>query len=63
MTFAFDEGMQRKWKAFVRKIEANTEEFPVVIQGMNVFLYEPYLAVMNDTLLKKQWDAKKGSWD
>lgn len=42
MTFDSDDGMQKKWKAFTKKIDVEMEEFPVILQSINVFLWEPY---------------------
>lgn len=63
MTFDSDDGMQKKWRAFMKKIDVEMEEFPVIIQSINVFLSEPYTAVINGTIFEKQWNAKEGSWE
>ena len=63
MTFDSDDGMQKKWRAFTKKIDVEMEEFPVIIQSINVFLSEPYTAVINGTIFEKQWNAKEGSWE
>lgn len=63
MTFDSDDGMQKKWKAFTKKIDVEMEDFPVIIQSINVFLSEPYTAVINGTIFEKQWNAKEGSWE
>ena len=63
MTFDSDDGMQKKWKAFKKKIDVKMEEFPFILQSINVFLSEPYTAVINGTIFEKQWNAKEGSWE
>lgn len=63
MTFDSDDGMQKKWRAFTKKIDVEMEKFPVIIQSINVFLSEPYTAVINGTIFEKQWNAKEGSWE
>lgn len=63
MTFDSDDGMQKKWKAFTKKIDAEIDEFPVILQSINDFLCEPYTAVMNGQVFEKQWDADEGSWN
>ena len=46
MTFDSDDGMQKKWKAFKKKIDVKMEEFPFILQSINEFLCEPYTAVI-----------------
>ena len=63
MTFDSDDGMQKKWKAFTKKIDVEMEEFPMILQSINKFLLEPYTAVINGTIFEKQWAANEGSWN
>lgn len=62
MTFDSDDGMQKKWKAFTRKIDVEMNEFPVILRSINDFLREPYGAVMHGIIFDKQWDIGKCSW-
>lgn len=62
MTFDSDDGMQKKWKAFTKKINVEVEEFPLILQRMNEFLWEPYTAVIKGTVYEKRWNANEGSW-
>ena len=62
MTFDSDDGMQKKWKAFTKKIDVEMEEFPMILQSINEFLLEPYTAVINGTIFEKQWTANQGNW-
>ena len=62
MTFDSDDGMQKKWKAFTKKIDAEIEEFPTILRSINEFLCEPYIAVIEESIFEKQWDANQGSW-
>ena len=62
MTFDKDSGMQKKWKAFIKKIDIEMDEFSVILQSIKEFLCEPYTAVMNGEVFEKQWDANKGKW-
>lgn len=62
MTFDSDDGMQKKWKAFAKKIDAELDVFSVILQSIKEFLCEPYIAVMEKNPFDKQWDAKKGVW-
>lgn len=63
MTFDSDDGMQKKWKAFKKKIDVKMGEFPEVLQTINSFLGKPYMAVMNEEKFEKQWKAYDGSWN
>ncbi len=62
MTFDSDDGMQKKWKAFGKKIDVEMDDFPVILRSINEFLWEPYIAVMEERIFEKQWDANEGSW-
>ena len=62
MTFDKDDGMQKKWKAFTKKIDIETDEFPVILQSIREFLCKPYTAVMNEEVFENQWDANEGKW-
>ena len=62
MTFAGDEAMQKKWKAFIRKIDAKTDEYEAVLGMMNAFLSEPFSAAIADEAFEKHWSALNGKW-
>lgn len=62
LMFDKDGGMQKKWKAFIRKIDIKMDEFSVILQSIKEFLCEPYMAVMKGEAFEKQWDANKGKW-
>lgn len=42
MTFGSDDDMQKKWKAFCRKIDTKTDDFDTVLKTIKRFLAEPY---------------------
>ena len=63
MNFDNDEEMQKKWKAFKKKIDVKMEEFPFILQSINEFLCEPYTAVIKGTVFEKYWDANECSWN
>ena len=42
MAFGDDEGMQKKWKAFSKKIDTETEEFSTVLSVIKMFLSEAF---------------------
>ena len=62
MTFDSDDVMQKKWKAFTKKIGVKIDEFSTILQDINAFLYDPYTAVMNGYVFRKMWDANEGKW-
>ncbi len=63
LTFDSDDGMQKKWKAFVKKIDVEMDEFPVILQSIKVFLFEPYMAIMNKENFEKNWDSNERMWN
>ena len=63
MAFGSDDAMQKKWKAFKKKIDVKMEEFPFILQSINEFLCEPYTAVIKGTVFEKYWDANECSWN
>lgn len=63
LAFDSDDGMQKKWKAFVKKIDVEMDEFPVILQSIKAFLFEPYMALMNGKIFEKNWDANESKWN
>lgn len=43
MAFGDDEGMQKKWNAFTKKIDTETEEFSTVLSMIKMFLSEAFI--------------------
>lgn len=62
MTFDEDDGMKKKWKSFTKKIDVEMDEFPQILQSINKFLREPYMAVMAGQGFEKQWNANEREW-
>lgn len=62
MTFDSDDGMQKKWKAFTKKIDVKMDKFSVILETINRFTSKPFSAVMQDTVFQKQWSATDGCW-
>ena len=60
--FADDDAMQKKWKAFVRKIDAKTDDYSTVLNTIKVFLAEPFAAAIEGKDFSKQWVANSGKW-
>ncbi len=62
MAFDNDEAMQKKWKAFVRKIDTKIDDFSTVLKTIKTFLSEPFIAAMEYKELAKQWSVRNGGW-
>ena len=60
--FADDDAMQKKWKAFVRKIDAKTDEYSTVLNTIKAFLAEPFTAAIEGKDFSKQWITNNGEW-
>lgn len=60
--FADDDAMQKKWKAFVRKIDAKTDNYSTVLNTIKAFLSEPFTAAIEGKDFGKQWVANNGEW-
>lgn len=63
MSFDTDVLMQRKWKAFIRKIDAKTDDFSKVINTINDFLRLPIETALTDTNFLMQWKASSNTWE
>lgn len=48
MAFGSDDAMQKKWKAFCRKIDTKTDDFDTVLSTIKAFLTEPFTAAVDD---------------
>lgn len=53
MAFGSDDAMQKKWKAFCRKIDTKADDFDTVLRTIGDFLEIPYKAATEDNILKK----------
>lgn len=62
MSFDTDEGMQKKWKAFLKKIDTETEDFRVVLDEIKAFLDEPFKAVLENREFTKHWSVNVQMW-
>ncbi len=63
LTFADDKAMQLKWKAFVKKIATQTDDFYHIIDTMKLFLSEPFKAYNDNTNLYEIWNSTKLRWE
>ena len=62
MTFGSDDAMQKKWKAFCRKIDTKTDDYNTVLRTIKTFLADPYKAAVTGNKYTESWFAYNGSW-
>ena len=60
--FANDDAMQKKWKAFVRKIDAKTDDYSTVLKTIKAFLAEPFIAAVENKNFTAKWTASNNEW-
>lgn len=63
MTFGSDDAMQKKWKAFCRKIDTKTDDFVTVLKTIRAFLSEPYNAAVENKEFVETWSVSNGKWN
>lgn len=61
--FGNDDAMQKKWKAFCRKIKTKTDDYDAVLKTIREFLSEPYGAAVSDRDFSEKWSAYEGKWN
>ena len=62
VAFDNDEAMQKKWRAFCRKIDTKTDDYSVVLQTIKVFLEKPFKAAVENRVFECRWYATEGEW-
>ncbi|MBS7359504.1 MAG: nucleotidyl transferase AbiEii/AbiGii toxin family protein [Oscillospiraceae bacterium] len=62
MGFDRDGSMQKKWKAFVRKIDTKTDDYGTVLKTIKAFLTEPFVAAVKSEAFTEKWSAANGEW-
>ena len=62
MGFDDDVAMQKKWKAFVRKIDTKTDDYSTVLKTIKAFLAKPFTASVENQELTEQWIAAENQW-
>lgn len=62
MAFDDDEAMQKKWKAFCRKIDTKTDDYSTVLRTIKNLLAKPILAAINATCFNEKWIAVTNTW-
>ncbi len=63
MAFDGDEAMQKKWKAFVRKIDTKTDDYGTVLRTIKEFLTEPFMSAIEAAAYSGYWSTLKGKWN
>lgn len=62
MSFADDTAMQKKWRAFVRKINAETDDYSIVLEMIRIFLEQPFTEAVENKRFTKHWSATNSKW-
>lgn len=62
MGFDEDTAMQKKWKAFVRKIDTQTDDYSTVLKTIKAFLTKPFTAAVGGKEFTEKWSATNGEW-
>lgn len=62
MAFAENDAMQKKWKAFCRKIDTKIDDFNTVLKTIKEFLIEPFTAVVENKKFEEKWTAINSEW-
>lgn len=62
MTFDDDDAMQKKWKAFVRRIDTKTDDYSTVLKTIKAFLTKPFKAAIEGKEYAEQWSAANNEW-
>ncbi len=61
MVFDSDDAMQKKWKAFVRKIDEKTD-YSTVLKTIKAFLTKPFTVAVFGKEFNEKWFATNGEW-
>lgn len=62
MAFVENEEMQKKWKAFCRKINTKTADYNTVLRTIKTFLTEPFTAAVIGEKFTEKWSVTDGMW-
>ena len=62
MTFDNDDAMQKKWKAFIRKIDIKTDDYSTVLKTIKECLTKPFTAAARGKEFTEKWSATNGEW-
>ena len=62
LEFDSDDAMQKKWKAFIKKINTKTDDFETVLKTIKLFLAEPFIAAVENKKFDNQWLSLENKW-
>ena len=62
MSFGDDSVMQKKWKAFIRKINTKTDDYGIVLKTIRNFLEQPFTAAAENKTFTERWSAPNSKW-
>lgn len=62
MHFDSDKAMQKKWRAFCRKIDTKADDFSDVLNTIEGFLTEPLSAAVGKYAFTQKWSANICAW-
>ena len=62
LTFSNDDAMQKKWKAFTRKINTKTDDFRIVLKTIKAFLTKPFTSAVESNLFTENWKTQNFEW-
>lgn len=62
MSFDDDAAMQKKWKAFTRKIDTKTDNYSTVLKTIKAFLIKPFTAAVEGKVFTGNWTAQNDEW-
>ena len=62
MNFADDAAMQKKWKAFIRKINTKTDDYGTILKTIKDFLNQPFTAAVENEIFTKHWSTIGSKW-
>ncbi|MCI8404063.1 MAG: nucleotidyl transferase AbiEii/AbiGii toxin family protein [Clostridia bacterium] len=62
LEFDSDDAMQKKWKAFCRKIYTKTDDYSTVLKIIKTFLKKPFAAAIKGKNFTEQWSAANSEW-
>ena len=62
LEFDSDDAMQKKWKAFIKKINTKTDDFETVLKTIKLFLAEPFIAAIDNKSFDNKWSCVTNQW-
>lgn len=62
MGFDADTAMQKKWKAFVRKIDTKTDDYSTVLKTIKAFLAKPFTTAVEGKEFTEKWSSAENQW-